>query len=124
MFVFFILHDFFLSSNMQTHFMLKSANENIHKDYNLKGNLGLILLWTKTYFIVHSNHLTKHIHCGEYGCQISRNRSLLPQSDLVVFNARYAKGRYIFFCLVMEFMLCYLDLHHIIQLISAKINSR
>ena len=96
-FIIFMWQDFFLNSNMQKLILFKKNNTNTHRNYNLKGNFGLILLWTQTYFIAQSHQMTEHIHCGEYECQVSRNRSLLPQSDLVVFNARFAKGNYIFF---------------------------
>ena len=81
-----------LSSNIRTITMFKRTNENMHKNNESEGNFGLILLWTRTYFIAQRHQLTNHIKCDEYECQISRNRSLLSQSDLVVFNSRYAKG--------------------------------
>ena len=86
--------DYFLSHYFQTPIIFNSINKHTQMEYNLKGKFALILLWTKTYFILESHYLTQHIQCGPYKCQISRNRSLLPHSDLVVFNARYAKGLY------------------------------
>ena len=45
--------------------------------------VGLILSWTKTYFIM--NKKKSHITCGDYKCNVTRDRSRLSQSDLVVF---------------------------------------
>ena len=53
----------------------------------LKHQIGVILLWTKTYGISQKN-----IKCGIYKCYITRDRNILSKSHIIVFNARYAKG--------------------------------
>ena len=56
----------------------------------LKKN-GTILLWTEVYFI-YSNYLS----CGDYNCELTKDRQQLQDSDIIVFNARFAKGKIIF----------------------------
>ena len=48
-----------------------------------------ILLWSKLWAIGPQN-----IECGPYKCYLTRNRSVLQKSDMIVFNARFTKGKY------------------------------
>ena len=54
-----------------------------------KNKYGVILLWTKTFYI---KRKSQDIQCGKHTCKISRNRTLLPRSDIIVFNVRFTKG--------------------------------
>ena len=54
---------------------------------NVLNTTGTILVWT-TVFHVES----ESISCGQYKCDITRDRRKLNRSDIIIFNARYAKG--------------------------------
>ena len=58
-----------------------------------KINPGIILIWTKVFQWRSTNG---KIICGSYECLITTNKSMVSRSNLVVFNARYAKGNTLF----------------------------
>ena len=78
------------SLDLQKIFMYRVEHGNDKRIENLKRNFGLILLWTKTYFIKVNK---SHVQCGIYDCKITKDRRLLPESDIIVLNARFAKGK-------------------------------
>ena len=36
---------------------------------------------------------SNHVSCGQYNCELTRDRKKLQFSDIIVFNARFAKGK-------------------------------
>ena len=56
--------------------------------FNIANKKGTILLWTKVYIA-----FPRHVSCGQYNCELTRDRNKLQLSDIIVFNARFAKGR-------------------------------
>ena len=80
------------TENLKPSFLSFGANISIPQIKSSRQTLtkhqATILLWTKVYLMSPQN-----FNCGPYKCYVTRNRSLLNTSNIIVFNARFAKGK-------------------------------
>ena len=104
----FILLFFYLQmtqSSFPTYYLnldlnLKHFTSTLKSELNLPDTIKhnkTILFWTKVYELNTFTDLNKfsviHLDCGEYQCDLTKNRSLLPISSTILFNARYSRGK-------------------------------
>ena len=75
-------------------YILKIVKNGTLFNFNLKPGVfnkvkknGTILLWTKVFTIT-----SQHVSCGQYNCEVITDRRKMKISDIIVFNARYARG--------------------------------
>ena len=87
-----LIYSLTTTENLKPSALLFEANTSIPQIKSFRQTLtkhqATILLWTKVYLMSPQN-----FNCGPYKCYITRNRSLLNTSNVIVFNARFAKGK-------------------------------
>ena len=76
---------------------LDEKNKSIVANNTLATKESIILFWTFNYFS-HALGLDTgtdmvHFDCGHYMCGVTKNRTYLKQSHVIVFNPRASKGR-------------------------------
>ena len=87
------LSDVKLAKGNKNNKELKGQKENISEISKKKG---MILFWNSYYLtrtIGLGKVLTVHYDCGEYQCNVTRDRSYLNRSHVIMFNPRTSKGK-------------------------------
>ena len=76
---------------------LDEKNKSIAANNTLATKESIVLFWTFNYFSDALGLDTQtdmvHFDCGKYMCGVTKNRTYLKQSHVIVFNPRVSKGR-------------------------------